>query len=145
MNQKYFIISLLVFFFLYVEKSHGCHPSGGQITSCTEDCPQITNASFTGGKLNITVYTYPDYPPEAFGHFTFKDDQGHEWRFLKKPIFVNDHSCNHKGDYENNPYTSYWNFDSNQTPKETWFDIWLAVYVDPMKKVCVIFVEKTSN
>ncbi|RIA85470.1 hypothetical protein C1645_781768 [Glomus cerebriforme] len=135
MDQKYFIISftLLVFFFLTnVEKSLGCHPSGDDHHGHDGGhYPQITGASFKSGELTLTVHAWEGRtPPQAFGHFSFRADSGVAWRFLKHPQFVNGHHCEEDGPNEANPFTSSWPFDASQTPSNTWFDIWIAVYTD---------------
>ncbi|PKB98280.1 hypothetical protein RhiirA5_403996 [Rhizophagus irregularis] len=76
--------------------------------------------------LNITTYVPdgdngPNYP-EAFGHFTFGNDQV-KHRFLRNPIFVNDHYCTYKSPNETNPYVSYWKYNEDVRPKPgTWMD-----------------------
>ena len=58
------------------------------------------------------------------------DDTGFHYRFLHDPVFVNTHHCDHTGDNELSPYFSYWNFELQVAPKNTWFDIWISVYWD---------------
>jgi hypothetical protein len=122
----------LYFFFLTnIEKSLGCHPSGSNDDCGGDKCPQITEASFKSGELTLTVKTWHGRsPPQAFGHFSFHADSGVGLRFFKQPQFVNTHHCDEEGPNEVNPFTSTWSFDASQTPSNTWFDIWIAVYTD---------------
>ncbi|CAB5217549.1 unnamed protein product [Rhizophagus irregularis] len=138
MNQKRFIIllTLLIFFLIHVDKTHGsCYPIGVRKDCDKEwDSANIIDASWVPGApiLNITTYVPdggngPNYP-EAFGHFTFGNDQV-KHRFLKKPIFVNDHHCTYTSPDEKNPYVSYWPHDGSLRPAPgTWVGIWLAIY-----------------
>ncbi|POG59621.1 hypothetical protein GLOIN_2v1487654 [Rhizophagus irregularis DAOM 181602=DAOM 197198] len=130
MNQKRFIIllTLLIFFLIHVDKTHGsCYPIGVRKDCDKEwDGANIIDASWVPGApiLNITTYVPdggngPNYP-EAFGHFTFGNDQV-KYRFLKKPIFVNDHHCTYTSPDEKNPYVSYWPHDESLRPAPgTW-------------------------
>ncbi|CAG8570483.1 12879_t:CDS:2 [Gigaspora margarita] len=63
------------------EKIHGCNPSDDDGPSCSIlhlpcNKTQITKATWYPGILEITVDT-TDKAPQAFGHFTFADDDGH--------------------------------------------------------------------
>ncbi|CAG8526294.1 15686_t:CDS:1, partial [Dentiscutata erythropus] len=95
----------------------------------TGDCgATIKSAKWSPGNLEIQVVT-PDSAPQAFGHFTFADDQKHGGRFLKRPVFVNCQECTTINNCQINPFTSNWTFDPSQTPqKGVWFDIWISVY-----------------
>ncbi|RIB14847.1 hypothetical protein C2G38_2094705 [Gigaspora rosea] len=133
MSWKYFIILFALFFLImYVEKTHGCHPSG---QGCRNYCAaSITNVKWYPGILQITVNTsYPDsripIAPQAFGHFTFHSDDGHSGRILGEPQFVNYQHCSDVTGCQVNPYTSNWTFDARETPQNgVWYDIWIAVY-----------------
>ncbi|CAG8454101.1 23356_t:CDS:2 [Gigaspora rosea] len=95
---------------MYVEKTDGCHPAGA---GCSKGDTGECGAA-----------------PQAFGHFSFADDQGHHARILNNPKFVNCQSCEHSNlSCQVNPFTSTWSFDVSQTPQQgVWFDIWIAVY-----------------
>ncbi|RGB37232.1 hypothetical protein C1646_757188 [Rhizophagus diaphanus] len=75
-----------------------------------KDVANIIDASWVPGApiLNTTYVpdgdNGPNYP-EAFGHFTFGNDQV-KHRFLRDPIFVNDHHCTYTSSDEKNPYIS---------------------------------------
>ena len=84
-------------------------------------------------QLQITVQVsgsgFPEPKPEALGHFTFGDDQGHYYRFLQNPVFVNTHDCEYRGYNETNPFTITYSYDPAQTPpKGTKVGIWVAIY-----------------
>ncbi|CAB4427255.1 unnamed protein product [Rhizophagus irregularis] len=138
MNQKRFIIlfTLLIFFIIHVDGSLDCYPAGKRKKGCDKewDGVNILEAHWLSYApiLNITTYVPdgengPNYP-EAFGHFTFGNDQV-KHRFLRNPIFVNDHNCAYKSPNETNPYVSYWKYNEDVRPKPgTWVGIWLAIY-----------------
>ncbi|KAF0561752.1 hypothetical protein F8M41_019373 [Gigaspora margarita] len=142
MDRKYFIVSfaLIVFFILeHVEKTHGCHPAGDYCTKYEGACgAQILNATWTGGwnaenwlvYLHVTVSS-PISFPQAVGHFTFSDDSGHNYRWLKNPEFTNC-QCGNSCQYQTNPYASeWWLYDPHLAPPMgVWFDVWISVYWD---------------
>ncbi|PKY56538.1 hypothetical protein RhiirA4_448748 [Rhizophagus irregularis] len=126
MNQKRFIIlfTLLIFFIIHVDGSLDCYPAGKRKKGCDKewDGVNILEAHWLSYApiLNITTYVPdgengPNYP-EAFGHFTFGNDQV-KHRFLRNPIFVNDHNCAYKSPNETNPYVSYWKYNEDVRPK----------------------------
>lgn len=53
---------------------------------------------------------------QAYGHFTFGNYKLH-YRFLKKPIFVNNHHCYERSD-KKNPYVSYRQYDESQRSEQ---------------------------
>uniref|UniRef100_A0A1D1Z4Z4 Uncharacterized protein n=1 Tax=Anthurium amnicola TaxID=1678845 RepID=A0A1D1Z4Z4_9ARAE len=138
MNQKYFIFlfTLLAFF---LEKTHGCHPSG-VLNQEDYDCTpgwngvNITDVSWDkdSPKMYITTYT-PDgnngpNAPHAYGHFTFSAGDKRD-RFVGNPRFVNTHHCTVKGSNEVNPFASYWLYDEKNRPADgSTFTVWLAIY-----------------
>ncbi|CAB4381429.1 unnamed protein product [Rhizophagus irregularis] len=138
MNQKRFIIlfALLIFFLIHVEKTHACYPSGSRSFECKKefDGVKIKDAKWSPDDPLLIITTYvPDgkygrNAPEAFGHFTFKNDKVY-YKFLRDPHFFNDHHCEKKGPHEVNPYVSYHQYEKSQRPaKGTWVEIRLAIY-----------------
>ncbi|CAG8463534.1 10963_t:CDS:1 [Cetraspora pellucida] len=135
MNQKHFIIlfGLLVFIFIYVKNTHECHPTNNLSENDCKDNFAVTVKWLPEAKLNITIGNVApyseDYYVHAIGHFSFGDDIGHRYEFLKHPIFVNDHHCNSDGIGEVNPYTSTWSYDPDQTPNQgSNAYVWVSVY-----------------
>lgn len=93
------------------------------------DCDaSVTNATWLpNNQLQITIQTvHWTTPPQALGHFSFADRNGNGYRFLHKPIFVNDQKCSQSGPNQVNPYTSYSGTPSYK-PGDT-VDIWISVY-----------------
>ncbi|RIA84609.1 hypothetical protein C1645_832036 [Glomus cerebriforme] len=143
MNQKRSIIlfTLLVFFLIYVEKTHGCHPSGSlsrEDYDCTPgwDGVEITDVTWDPNSPEMTITVYiPDgndgkNAPQAYGHFRFTSGgDSNVYELINKQKFVNTHKCAEKGSNEVNPYTSSYTYDELYRPLngET-FRIWISVY-----------------
>ncbi|KAF0504377.1 hypothetical protein F8M41_019553 [Gigaspora margarita] len=117
---------------MYAEKTNGCHPAGaGCSKGNTGECGfgSIKIVKWSPGQLEIQVEV-KGAAPQAFGHFSFADNQGHHARILQDPKFVSCQHCQHSNlSCQANPFTSTWSFDVSQTPQQgAWFDIWIAVY-----------------
>ncbi|CAB4387510.1 uncharacterized protein OCT59_027478 [Rhizophagus irregularis] len=134
MNHNYIIILFFVFF-LNVEKTYGCHPTGYDY--CT-DASQIQNVTFSPGKISVTTNIIQkdaegnEQYTHALGHFTFgysKNNKNISVRILKKPVFTNNQHCADKSSDQKNPLTSTWDFDQGLTPPSgTSVGVWLSTY-----------------
>ncbi|RIB29737.1 hypothetical protein C2G38_2055964 [Gigaspora rosea] len=135
MNHKNFVVSFTLtvfFFFMYVKKTHGCHPGGYY---CNNTWPsrhcgaEFLDATLYPGTLEIKVSSPNTSSPHALGHFSFHDDHGHSYRFLDGPQFVNCQECANHTSCQINPFTFHGTFDPKLTPKKgDWFNVSVAVY-----------------
>ncbi|CAG8773880.1 8459_t:CDS:1, partial [Racocetra persica] len=106
--------------------------------------PQILDAQWLqNNQLQVTIEspTHDDFcynlAPNAVGHFTYDDHNGHSYRFSKHAIFVNGYDYKYFHDPDcttytgSNPYNYIVSYDPKKKPPSgATVDIRLSIYWD---------------